>query len=255
MRTMIRQPDGNKQIDYVTPAELTEHGKQLMDRYEMMVREQLRGEKIMDFPTIYRTAASTGALLLGDNSNVTPGPESGFVWRIARLTVNSSGSDNYSANFLAAPSQPAVPASTVAQQNANAYPVNVVISGGTVTAVTVNGVQVGSGDGTYIVPSAGSIAVTYSVAPTWVWSNASTTGSAAPGAAVSLYKSSDGTAQQKRLIDSSLQVGVAYYPSSRGLFLKPGESLLASVAATSGNTYVLAGQIISVPAERAGRLA
>lgn len=72
------------------------------------------------------------------------------------------------------PSQPAVPASTVSQQNVNPYPVYVVISGGSgLTAVTVNGLTVGTGDGTYIVPAAGTISVTYSVtAPTWVWSNA-----------------------------------------------------------------------------------
>jgi hypothetical protein len=69
------------------------------------------------------------------------------------------------------PSQPAVPASGTAVQNPNATPVQVVISGGTATQTFVNGVLVGGGDGTYIVPGYGSISVTYSVAPTWVWSN------------------------------------------------------------------------------------
>jgi hypothetical protein len=71
------------------------------------------------------------------------------------------------------PSQPAVPASGVAAQNTNSYPVTVVVSGGTATQTTVNGVVVGPGDGTYVVPAYGSIAVTYTVAPAWVWSNAS----------------------------------------------------------------------------------
>jgi hypothetical protein len=70
------------------------------------------------------------------------------------------------------PSQPAVPPSGVGQQNPNAFPVTVVISGGTATVTVVNGLTVGPGDGTYVVPAYGSIAVTYSVAPTWVWSNA-----------------------------------------------------------------------------------
>lgn len=65
---------------------------------------------------------------------------------------------------------PAIPASTVAQQNTNSVPAQVVITGGTVTAVFVNGVQVGSGDGTYVVPAYGSISITYSVVPTsWTW--------------------------------------------------------------------------------------
>lgn len=71
------------------------------------------------------------------------------------------------------PAQPAVPASTVGVENTNAFPVTVVISGGTLTAVTINGVNAGSGDGTYLVTSGSEIAITYTVAPTWVWSNAS----------------------------------------------------------------------------------
>jgi hypothetical protein len=72
-----------------------------------------------------------------------------------------------------APVQPAVPASTVAAQNTSSYAVSVVISGGAATVTTVNGIVVGAGDGTYLVPSGGSIAVTYTIAPAWVWSNAS----------------------------------------------------------------------------------
>lgn len=65
---------------------------------------------------------------------------------------------------------PAFPGSAAAIQNPYPFPVTVVISGGTATATTVNGQLVGPGDGTYIVPAAGSISVTYSVAPTWAWS-------------------------------------------------------------------------------------
>ena len=71
----------------------------------------------------------------------------------------------------AVPATPAVPASTVAVQNPATYPVTVVITGGTMTAVIVNGVTVGTGAGTYTVPAAGAISMTYSVAPTWAWSN------------------------------------------------------------------------------------
>ena len=68
------------------------------------------------------------------------------------------------------PAQPLVPATTVAAQNVNLYPVQVVITGGTLTAVVVGGVTVGAAAGTYIVPSGSAISVTYSAAPTWVWS-------------------------------------------------------------------------------------
>lgn len=85
------------------------------------------------------------------------------------LTVQSWGPGN------PVPSQPAVPATGVAQQNLNAYPVTVVINanGATITAVTVNGVVVGTAAGTYVVPAFGSISISYTVAvPTWVWSDA-----------------------------------------------------------------------------------
>lgn len=64
---------------------------------------------------------------------------------------------------------PAVPASTVAVQNTNPNPVTVVITGGTMTAVVVNGVTVGTGAGTYVVPAGGAISMTYTVVPTWAW--------------------------------------------------------------------------------------
>lgn len=67
---------------------------------------------------------------------------------------------------------PAVPASTVAAQNPNNFPIQVVITGGTLTAVVVNGVTVGTAAGTYFVPAYGAISVTYSAAPTWTWTAA-----------------------------------------------------------------------------------
>ena len=71
---------------------------------------------------------------------------------------------------------PAVPASGTAQQNTNPYPVIVYLYGGTVTAITINGKTVFStttglalaGQGFYLSPG-DSIAVTYSIAPTWIW--------------------------------------------------------------------------------------
>lgn len=65
---------------------------------------------------------------------------------------------------------PSVPATTVAVQNTNPGPVQVVITAGTMTAVIINGVTVGAGAGTYTVPPAGTISMTFSVAPTWAWS-------------------------------------------------------------------------------------
>ncbi|MEM3860363.1 MAG: hypothetical protein QW478_13370 [Candidatus Micrarchaeaceae archaeon] len=79
---------------------------------------------------------------------------------------------------LIVPTTPSVPASGTAQQNTNPYPVNVYIYGGTVTAIdyTPDGgtaVQVGtSGPATVRLNPNDSITLTYSAAPTWVWTKA-----------------------------------------------------------------------------------
>jgi hypothetical protein len=64
---------------------------------------------------------------------------------------------------------PSVPATLTPVTNTSPLPATVVVSGGTVTNVAVNGVTAGSGDGTYTVPSGQAITLTYSAAPTWTW--------------------------------------------------------------------------------------
>ena len=66
-------------------------------------------------------------------------------------------------------STPAVPASTTAQYNNSGQAVAVTVTGGTVTVISVSGVTTGLTTGTVIVPAGGSIAISYSVAPTWAW--------------------------------------------------------------------------------------
>lgn len=65
---------------------------------------------------------------------------------------------------------PTVPNTTVAAGNATGVPVLVVVTGATVTAVTVNGTLAGAAAGSYVVPYPGTIALTYaSGSPTWTW--------------------------------------------------------------------------------------
>lgn len=66
-------------------------------------------------------------------------------------------------------STPSVPSSTTPVTNTSSLPATVVISSGTVSNVSVNGITAGAGDGTYTVPPGQTIAITYSVAPTWTW--------------------------------------------------------------------------------------
>jgi len=64
---------------------------------------------------------------------------------------------------------PSFPATTVPVTNTSPLPATVVISGGTVGTVTINGASAGSGDGTYTVPPGQTIAVTYTGSPSWTW--------------------------------------------------------------------------------------
>jgi hypothetical protein len=57
-------------------------------------------------------------------------------------------------------------ATGVAAANPNPVPVSATVSGGTVTVIAVSGVTTGQTSGTFTVPAGGTIAVTYSVAPT-----------------------------------------------------------------------------------------
>jgi hypothetical protein len=237
--------------------EMNAHFARLDAKFAELTREQLRGVKLERIPTLSTVAGSTAAIQVPNSSSGygLAGPESGYLWRIGRVTVVSNGTDN--ANWgTPVVSQPVVPATGVAQQNNNPFPVKVVISpnGATITAVTVNGIQVGSGAGTYSVPAAGSISITYSVAtPTWVWSAFSA--QANPGTGVALYTTSDESAQPRNTIDTTLQCGQGYYPSSRGVFLMPGEGLVAVISApVQGNVYTITGQVWSVPAEMMGKL-
>jgi hypothetical protein len=68
---------------------------------------------------------------------------------------------------------PAVPSSTTAVTNGNPLPVLVTITGGTVSLVTVSGATVAtSSPASAVVPSGGTVAVTYSAAPAWAWTTA-----------------------------------------------------------------------------------
>lgn len=64
---------------------------------------------------------------------------------------------------------PAVPASGVTITSAFPFSVAVYPNGGTVTAVSINGVATGGVRGALTIPPNGTITLTYTVAPTWTW--------------------------------------------------------------------------------------
>jgi hypothetical protein len=64
-----------------------------------------------------------------------------------------------------------MPASTTAVVNNTGQQVAVNITGGTLTSVVVNGSQVGTTAGVYPLPPGASMSITYSVAPSWSWTD------------------------------------------------------------------------------------
>lgn len=64
---------------------------------------------------------------------------------------------------------PTVPATTVALVNPYLTDCLVYISGGTVTAIVIDGVTTGLTSGTFLLQATHKISITYSVAPSWVW--------------------------------------------------------------------------------------
>ena len=74
------------------------------------------------------------------------------------------------------PAAPAVPLTTVPVTNPFPYPVPVTLTGGTVSAVVINGVTQGTTTGYFLVPLNGTITLTYSSAPAWAWATTGTAG-------------------------------------------------------------------------------
>jgi hypothetical protein len=96
----------------------------------------------------------------------------GLEWGVALtagLRTDTADTNGASLDQGAGFTTPAVPASGTPATNTSPVAATVVVSGGTVSNVVVNGVSVGTGDGTYTVPSGQSITLTYSAAPTWTW--------------------------------------------------------------------------------------
>lgn len=85
----------------------------------------------------------------------------------ANLNVVTS---NLGYNPVGSVTAPAVPASTVNQNNTYSFPIRVYVSGGTVTGITTGGVATGLIAGSFSLQPNEGISITYSAAPTWVWS-------------------------------------------------------------------------------------
>lgn len=146
-----------------------------------------RSELVYDQPMIGQIPITGGAGSITDPMPGQLAPPRATVWSVRRLNIVGftagtvtaciAGSIEPVATFAypyqSAPvATPAMPATGVGQANYFPYPVAVTITGGTVTAIEVNGNATGLTAGTVWVPAGGYIAITYSAAPAWSWANA-----------------------------------------------------------------------------------
>jgi hypothetical protein len=115
--------------------------------------------------------ASTAALTSAGNGS--PGVPNPLPGNVTDILANAGYGDVSPAliqhGTALASSLVPVPASNSAFTSPVALSCTVTVSGGTLTAVKVGAVQVGTGDGIYLVPGGGSITLTYTVVPTWAW--------------------------------------------------------------------------------------
>jgi hypothetical protein len=127
--------------------------------------------------TLFNTSTgNTNTRLLIDGGKLSIGGS------MNNLRINSGGSASHSvemrgkidgvntySNIATNANAPAVPASGTAQTNTWMSPAIVYITGGTVTQIAVDGVNTNLTGGPFLVRPMGTITLTYSVAPTWVW--------------------------------------------------------------------------------------
>lgn len=155
-------------------------------------------------------------------------------------TVATNGTSVDQANGLVTPS---VPASGTPVTNTSPLPVQVVISGGTMTAVVINGVTVGSGAGTYTLPAGQSITLTYTVAPTWTWA-AQTTYGAQAYLQVTAFTGTDVTVKVQDSADNSSFADVTGLTFAQTTSA-PGTQRLATANTATLRRYVRAITVTS----------
>lgn len=116
-------------------------------------------KKIWDLNNVLNIRATIYGVPVGGTTNVVPPMDGGAKVRLESM-IQPLGP---------VATAPAIPATTVAYQNVYGHDAWVVVTGGTVTGIAVNGTATGLTAGQILVPCGGSITLTYSVAPTWAW--------------------------------------------------------------------------------------
>ena len=249
-------------IDLLTREELEET---MQKQFSAHVRELERGKDVIRIPFFPITATAATQNLFTSNDQTPWGPEQGDVWMIRGIIVKSSSftdtaryqifrgstpsdtANAYSFRFLLeggnaavpAVNQPVPPAIAVGASpftfvNVQPYTVNVTVTGGTVTSITVNGANTGATSGTFALLPDANMVVTYTVAPTMTEVNATANTAAVP---------------------LGIPINTGFYFPNKARFLLPGEQVYIQIQnATIGNQYVLDGEGIRIPAEMKGKI-
>jgi hypothetical protein len=182
---------------------------------------------------------------VGVNSGATPanpllleigqggGPANGRMWEI--IQVGSFSADGHSDLTVAVPNPVTLAATTVASYNNNPAGVNVTVTGGTVTVIAVNGTVTGLTSGTVYVPAGGTLAITYTVAPTLTSAFPSLNGTLISSATAVLLDLYAGQSIDPNLADfsavkiSGLLVGSIYNVGHKKIWVKPQETVYGLV--------------------------
>lgn len=133
------------------------------------------GERLLSpfaFPvTIALSSGTVTACTVNGVSQGTAGP-----WVVPGFGTITLAYPAVPAWTWTAPTAPPVPASEASAANPFAFPAGVTVSGGTVSAVAVNGTPQGSTSGYFLVPLNGTITLTYTAPPAWSWGTTTVAG-------------------------------------------------------------------------------
>ncbi|MDE2096467.1 MAG: hypothetical protein KGL39_04415 [Patescibacteria group bacterium] len=95
-----------------------------------------------------------------------PGSNTGGVFTGLSKAATASNATGATAPSVTTPS---FPTTGTAVTNSTGYDVAVYLYGGTVTEVQIGSTEVGTGDGTFILPAGSTITITFTGSPSWVW--------------------------------------------------------------------------------------
>lgn len=83
-------------VDILTGSELHEA---MGHQNDNLIRDWYRGIKVMRIPLVRVTASTTATVITQQPGGQQPGPDSGNIWRLFRVTISSSGLDTGAATL------------------------------------------------------------------------------------------------------------------------------------------------------------